>query len=77
MKYRITHKNIFQYESLVEQSLNTIRLKPRNNETQCVLSYDLTISPASMTKDYVDIWRNNVASFFIAEQHWELSLIHI
>lgn len=72
MKYRITHKNIFQYESLVEQSLNTIRLKPRNNEIQRLLSYDLNISPASMTKEYVDIWRNNVGSFFIAEQHWEL-----
>ena len=72
MKYRITHKNIFQYESLVEQSLNTIRLKPRNNETQRLLSYDLNITPASMTKDYVDIWLNNISSFFIAEQHWEL-----
>ena len=72
MKYRITHKNIFQYESLVEQSLNTIRLKPRNNECQRLLSYDLNITPASMTKEYVDIWRNNIGSFFIAEKHWEL-----
>ena len=72
MKYRITHKSIFKYESLVEQSLNTIRLKPRNNEIQRLLSYDLTITPASMTKDYVDIWRNNIGSFFIAEQHREL-----
>lgn len=72
MKYRITHKNIFQYESLVEQSLNTIRLKPRNNEVQRLLSYDLNITPASMTKDYVDIWLNNIGSFFIAEKHWEL-----
>ncbi|MER2000743.1 MAG: transglutaminase N-terminal domain-containing protein, partial [Lysinibacillus sp.] len=45
MKYRITHKNIFQYESLVEQSLNTIRLKPRTNEIQRLLSYDLNITP--------------------------------
>lgn len=72
MKYRITHKNTFKYESLVEQSLNTTRLKPRNNEVQRLLSYDLNITPASLTKEYFDIWRNSVGSFFIAEQHQEL-----
>ena len=29
MKFEIQHTNIFQYESEVDQSLNTIRLKPR------------------------------------------------
>lgn len=72
MKYRITHKNIFQYESPVEQSLNTTRLKPRNNEVQRLLSYELNITPASLTKEYFDIWRNSVGSFFIAEKHNEL-----
>ena len=72
MKYRIKHTNIFRYESEVEQSLNTIRLKPRNNECQRVLSYICNITPNSMTKEYVDIWRNNIGSFFIAEKHKEL-----
>lgn len=72
MKYHITHSNIFLYESEVEQSLNTIRLKPRAGECQRVLSYNLNISPPSMIKEYMDIWLNNVGSFFIAEPHKEL-----
>lgn len=72
MKYRINHTNIFRYETDVEQSLNTIRLKPRNNECQRVLSYISNITPHAMTKEYVDIWRNNIGSFFIAEKHREL-----
>lgn len=72
MKYRIKHTNIFRYESPVEQSLNTIRLKPRNNECQRVISYNLKITPQSLEKEYIDIWRNNVGNFFIAENHEEL-----
>lgn len=74
MKYNILHKNIFQYESFVEQSWNTIRLKPRTNETQRLITYDLTISPVSMTSEYQDIWRNNVGSFFIAQPHQQLMI---
>jgi len=72
MKYHILHKNVFQYESFVEQSWNTIRLKPRNNETQRLITYDLTISPVSMISEYHDIWHNNIGSFFIAQPHQEL-----
>ena len=69
MKYKILHTNTFQYETPVEQSLNTIRLKPRNNECQRLLSYRSKITPASMTSEHVDIWGNNIGSFFIPEKH--------
>lgn len=69
MKYKIVHTNTFCYENYVEQSSNTIRLKPRNNECQKLLYYRNTINPASMTKEHVDIWGNNVGSFFIPEKH--------
>lgn len=72
MKYEIRHTNIFKYESEVEQSLNTVRLKPRYNECQRVLSYHLNIVPTARTKDYSDIWRNQISSFFIPERHREL-----
>lgn len=72
MKYQITHTNIFRYDSEVEQSLNTIRLKPRSGECQRVLSYDLNMAPQSMIKEYIDIWQNNVGSFYIAGPHKEL-----
>ena len=75
MKYRIKHTNTFKYETPVEQSLNTVRLKPRNNECQRLLAYHLKISPNSMTKDYVDIWKNSISSFYIPEKHEQLSII--
>ena len=43
VKYRIIHRNIFRYETEVEQSLNTIRLKPRNNERQRLISYEVKL----------------------------------
>ncbi|PYF04677.1 transglutaminase family protein [Ureibacillus chungkukjangi] len=75
MKYRIKHTSTFKYDTPVEQSLNTVRLKPRNNECQRLLSYHLKISPNSMTKDYIDIWKNSTSSFYIPEKHEELSII--
>ncbi|MER2107250.1 MAG: transglutaminase family protein [Solibacillus sp.] len=74
MKYRIKHMNIFRYETEVEQSLNTIRLKPRNNERQRLISHHVKINPVSMTRENVDIWRNMIATFFIAEKHKELEV---
>lgn len=69
MKYEVLHTNTFHYETQVEQSLNTFRLKPRNDEFQRLFSYENIILPASMTKEHLDIWGNNVESFFIPEKH--------
>lgn len=74
MKYRITHTNIFRYDTEVEQSLNTIRLKPRNNERQQLISYDVKINPPSIPRDNIDIWHNAVSTFFIAQRHKELEV---
>ena len=74
MKYRITHSNIYRYDTDVEQSLNTIRLKPRNNECQRLISYDVKIEPHSLTRDSFDIWRNAISTFFIAGKHRELEV---
>jgi len=75
MKYDIKHITVFRYEDMVEQSLNQIRLKPRNTECQRLISYNLKIAPMSMTKEYIDIWGNTIESFFIAEKHNELVII--
>jgi transglutaminase-like putative cysteine protease len=75
MKYDIKHITVFRYEDMVEQSLNQIRLKPRSTECQRLISYNLKIAPMTMTKEYIDIWRNTIESFFIAEKHNELVII--
>lgn len=74
MKYQIEHINEFDYETLVDQSLNRIRLKPRTDECQRLLSYKPEITPVSMTKEHVDIWGNTIETFFIAEPHNQLTV---
>ncbi|USK70013.1 transglutaminase family protein [Peribacillus asahii] len=69
MKYEIVHKNTFYYEDDVQQSLNTIRLKPRSDACQRLLSYRKKVMPTSMAKEHIDIWGNYVESFFIPEKH--------
>ncbi|SDJ12586.1 transglutaminase family protein [Salimicrobium halophilum] len=72
MKYQIEHTNTFYYENFVDQSMNHIRLKPRNDECQRVLSYRTEITPVSVTKEYTDLWGNHVETFFIPEKHEHL-----
>lgn len=74
MKYKIEHTNIFDYDTLVDQSMNSIRLKPRTDECQRLLSYRTDITPVALTKEHVDIWGNSVESFFIADHHKHLEV---
>ncbi|MGB6408579.1 MAG: alpha-E domain-containing protein, partial [Planococcus donghaensis] len=74
MKYKIEHTNIFEYDTIVDQSMNSIRLKPRTDECQRLLSYRADITPASLTKEHIDIWGNHVETFFIAEHHQHLEV---
>lgn len=74
MKYKIEHTNIFDYDTVVDQSMNSIRLKPRSDECQRLLSYRTDITPMSLTKEHTDIWGNNVETFFIAERHQHLEI---
>ncbi|MDN7245074.1 alpha-E domain-containing protein [Planococcus shenhongbingii] len=74
MKYKVEHANIFKYETIVDQSMNSIRLKPKTDETQRLLSYRADITPATLTKEHIDIWGNDVETFFIAEHHENLEV---
>ncbi|ELK47450.1 transglutaminase family protein [Halobacillus sp. ACCC02827] len=74
MKYHIEHTNTFQYDSPVDQSMNHIRLKPRTDECQRLLTYRTEITPGSMTKEHIDLWGNHVETFFIPEKHDHLML---
>lgn len=74
MKYKIEHTNIFDYDTMVDQSMNSIRLKPRTDECQRLLSYRAEITPVSLTKEHTDLWGNSVESFFIANQHKHLEV---
>ncbi|MGJ9384040.1 transglutaminase family protein [Salipaludibacillus sp. CF4.18] len=72
MKYQVEHVNHLHYDTFVDQSLNHIRLKPRTDECQRLLSYRPDITPVTLTKEHIDLWGNHVETFFIAEKHQEL-----
>ncbi|MFC7060846.1 transglutaminase family protein [Halobacillus seohaensis] len=72
MKYLIEHTNYFYYDNDVDQSMNTVRLKPRTDECQRLISYRTEITPASLTKEHIDLWGNHVETFFIAHKHKDL-----
>ncbi|RWZ58882.1 transglutaminase family protein [Halobacillus fulvus] len=74
MKYQIEHTNTFYYDNFVDQSMNHIRLKPRTDECQRLLSYRTEINPNSMTKEHIDLWGNHVETFFIPEKHEHLTV---
>ena len=74
LKYKIEHTNIFEYETMVDQSMNSIRLKPRTDECQRLLAYRTDITPVALTKEHVDLWGNIVESFFIADHHKHLEV---
>ena len=74
MKYEVEHVNTFHYDTAVDQSMNTIRLKPRTDECQRLLSYKSEITPVSMPKEHVDLWGNHVESFFIPQKHTKLEV---
>ncbi|EZH65464.1 hypothetical protein DH09_17725 [Bacillaceae bacterium JMAK1] len=74
MKYEIIHINRFDYETPVDQSMNSIRLEPKTDECQRLLVYHTEITPHSLTSHYTDIWGNTVESFYIAEPHTHLEV---
>ncbi|WP_238378788.1 transglutaminase family protein [Halalkalibacillus sediminis] len=74
MKYQIEHINKFHYDTPVDQSLNHIRLKPRTDECQRLLSYRTEINPTAVTREHVDLWGNTVEKFFIPEIHENLEV---
>ena len=74
MKFQIEHINKFYYETAVDQSMNTVRLKPSTDECQRLLSYRTEINPSSLPKEHFDIWGNTVEEFYIPEKHTHLEV---
>ncbi|TDQ37716.1 transglutaminase family protein [Aureibacillus halotolerans] len=74
MEYEIIHQNLFYYEKPVVQSFNTLRLKPRADECQRLMSYQNDVHPLPLRKEHVDVWGNNIETIFIAEPHSELAI---
>jgi transglutaminase-like putative cysteine protease len=68
-RYRLFHITEFQYDGLVSESYNEVRLRPMQDELQSCLSFRMSTNPVSATSSYVDYFGNWVHQFNILRDH--------
>ena len=74
MRYRITHRTSYQYTSPVHESFNEVRLRPRSDEHQTCLDFELSIDPPASVISFIDYYGNAVNNFSVPYQHEQLSI---
>ena len=75
MIYELYHETIFKYDALVSFSHNIARLKPKTNNIQTLLDYELVITPTPYeTSEFMDYFGNLNSFMLIREAHTELSV---
>lgn len=72
--FKIHHITKYQYNSLVIDSANEIKLFPLEDDFQRIISQDLTISNKPILSYYVDFFGNKNASFTLLSPHSELNI---
>lgn len=74
MRLKIYHKTFYEYNSLVKENENELRLTPKNNVDQYVESSVIYTYPAIQLKHYDDLNFNRVHRFQINNPHKNLSI---
>lgn len=72
MDYTVTHVTRFEYQGPVHESVMEVRLAPRGDGRQELLSFELTTSPAATIFRYGDAFGNDVHHFDIVPRHQQL-----
>ncbi|MDA8705611.1 transglutaminase family protein, partial [Litoricolaceae bacterium] len=76
MRYRVRHRNRYQYVHPVSLSHSHATLLPRDTLNQQVLSARLTILPGTDdVHERQDLFGNRVSRFSIEEVHTELNVL--
>lgn len=75
MRVRIKHTTTFHYELPATASFNELRITPRNDERQNLLSFRLHITPRARTTEYRDHFGTRVHAFNVWPPHDELSIV--
>lgn len=75
MKYRVTHRTVYEYTEPVTVSHHAARLKPRVTPGQHREHWNLTIRPEpALRKMRTDYFGNRVCSFSVQELHTRLEI---
>ncbi len=75
MRLGIAYRMHFRYSEAVTESQNEVRVRPRDDEHQQVLSYRLTSRPELQVFLLTDYWGTTVEHLGIRTPHTELDLV--
>lgn len=75
MRLDIRYRMHFRYSEPVRESHNEVRVRPRDGETQRVLSYRLTNDPPTQVFSGFDYWGTAVDQVGVRTSHTSLELI--
>ena len=75
MKLDIRYRMHFRYSEAVRESQNEVRVRPRDDETQRVLSCRLTVTPPVRVMQAVDYWGTAVDHLGLRTPHTEFEIV--
>jgi transglutaminase-like putative cysteine protease len=73
-QYDVRHRTVYRYETPVERSVHLFRLTPAHDRLQNLLSHQLSISVDGETRDYEDVFGNQVRRLQVATPFTELAI---
>ena len=74
MAYSVKHITTFRYDPAVRESVMEVRMQPRTDFRQRVLSFSLDVTPRAHMTIYRDFYGNAVHHFDIPEKHNRIEL---
>ena len=75
MRYRITHRTQYDYESPVHESFNEVRLRPVSDANQTCLDFELKVDPPASVISFMDYYGNEVHNFSVPYLHDRLEIV--
>ncbi len=71
-RYKILHETIYRYQTEVERSTHSLRLRPAHNTQQSVLEHSLEISVDSERREFEDVFGNVTTRVWVTHPYREL-----
>jgi transglutaminase-like putative cysteine protease len=72
--FKIQHITNYEYDRLIQESMNEIRIFPSLSSDQEVLQHDLLITGNPEMQTFIDYWGNKTGIFNVLPPHRELSI---
>jgi transglutaminase-like putative cysteine protease/predicted glutamine amidotransferase len=70
--FDIVHRTVYRYEQAIERSQHVLRLTPYHDRLQTVRSHQLTVSVATASREYEDVFGNRVRRLSVESPFTEM-----